>query len=115
MTTKKILGRVQNVKTCVKAILEIPPTPDYQRDPSAFLRVANGRMTACPVDGWIATYSRHIHVPGVGESLHRGNPIPDAAIQEATSRLFTPGIVPCDFDSTSTCPRWEQFVTEVCP
>lgn len=105
----------RDVLSCVRGVLAIPRRRANSLDETVFLNFHEGDLRTDSAEGYIATRSHHIHVPTVAKALARGEEIPADAIRRADSRLFTTGMVPCDFDPQATCPRWEQFVAEACP
>lgn len=106
---------IDNVMACVQAMVMVMKVRNRLEDPTLWLTWAERRIKAEPVEGWIATRSHHLYVPRVALALYQKNSIPKDAIRPASARLFSPGKVPCDFDPSATCPRWEQFVSEACP
>ena len=106
---------VKDVLGCVKAVLSIQRQDVDAMDATVFLRFSEGDLSVEAADGYVATQTHHIHVPTVAVAMCRGEEIPESAIRPADSTLFTPGIIPCEFDPQATCPRWLEFVEKSCP
>lgn len=105
----------KNVAGCVRTVFSGIEPLDETMEPTLWLDFKNGELRVRHAHGWLATRSHHIHVPTVVQALYRGEGIPPDAIRPADSSLFSQGVVPCDFDVHATCPKWEKFVSEVCP
>lgn len=110
-------SRIRDVMVCVQSLLIVTTPTDDLLDPTLLLTKEEGQshLTAVPAEGWLSTLSHHLCIPEVAVALYNGEPIPENAIQPASGRLFARGITPCVFNPAATCPRWEQFVDEVCP
>lgn len=105
---------IEGVMKCIQAMLIVAPSGEERLDFTVWLRFDGNRLVTESAEGWVATRSHLIHVPRVATALYRGERIPEDAIQPVNSSLFTPGMIPCEFDVNALCPRWNQFVAEAC-
>ena len=109
--TRQKLGDVLEL---VRTSLTIPDVKKDCIDPALWIRFDKGEIVAKSAAGWIACNNALLDVEKVASALYEGKPIPEEAIKPLSPELFVQGRIPCDFEQGSTCPRWSQFVDEVC-
>lgn len=105
-----------DVMELVKTALTVPLCLDDSPDPARWIRFDNvkGVFVSKSAAGWIACNNVLLDVEKVAAALYEGKPIPAEAVKPLSPELFVLGRVPCDFDPGASCPRWLQFVNEVC-
>ncbi len=108
--------RLNDVMEFVKTFLTVPELADDTSDPARWLHFDNAGLVirAESAAGWIACNNALIDVEKAAVALYEGKPVPEEAIKSLSPELFVLGRVPCDFEPGSECPRWLQFVNEVC-
>ena len=108
--------RLNDVMEFVKTFLTVPELADDTSDPARWLQFDNNGLVirSESAAGWIACNNTLINVDAVASALYNKTPIPEEAIKPLSPELFVLGRVPCDFEPGSECPRWVQFVNEVC-
>ena len=108
--------RLNDVMEFVKTFLTVPELADDTTDPARWLHFDNEGLVirSESAAGWIACNNVLLDVEKVATTLYMGKPIPEEAIKPLSPELFVLGRVPCDFAPGANCPRWLQFVNEVC-
>ena len=108
--------RLNDVMEFVKTFLTVPELADDTSDPARWLQFDNAGLVirSESAAGWIACNNALINVDAAASALYEGTPIPEEAIKPLSPELFILGRVPCDFEPGADCPRWVQFVNEVC-
>lgn len=110
ISKQKLNDVLEHAKTYLTVHLCLDDSPD----PARWIRFDGGGIVAKSAAGWIACNNALLNVEKVASALYEGKPIPEEAIKPLSPELFVLGRVPCDFEPGSACPRWLQFVDEVC-
>lgn len=106
--------KLNDVFQLVKTTLTVPNVKKEGLDPALWIRFDKGEIVAESAAGWLACDNVLLNVEAVSVALYEGKEIPDEAIKPLSPELLTLGRVPCDFKLGSACPRWSQFINEVC-
>ncbi len=106
--------KLNDVFNLVKTALTVPNVKKEGLDPALWIRFDNGEIVAESAVGWIACNNALLDVEKVASALYEGKPVPVEAVKPLSPELFVLGRVPCDFEPGSACPRWLQFINEVC-
>lgn len=84
-------------------------------EPTFQLEAKEGETEAVHKPGWVACEDKIFHVPTVARAIYRGEKIPEEAVKDLSSDLFTMGKIPCKFNPNAVCPNWTTFVEQACP
>lgn len=109
-------GKADKVFLTLQRRLSVPTYAKDGLDPSIYLDWNPETMffdSKCAT-GWVVCRNCILNIKAVSEALYRGEKIPEWSIIENSPRWFCFGCIPCNFDLSAECPRWEQFVREVC-
>ena len=106
--------KLNDVFQLVKTALTVPDVKKEGLDPALWIRFSEGEIVAESAAGWIACNNALLDVEKVASALYERKPVPVEAVKPLSPELFVLGRVPCDFEPGSACPRWLQFINEVC-